>query len=59
MKNFFLGVDVYDFGVCVGKNCIFVVGGRRRGNGVCRLNIESFEWVDMLEMNFGWRSFGK
>lgn len=53
-----VGVDVHDSGVCAGKNCIFVAGGRRRGNGVRRLNIESFEWVDMPEMNSGRRSPG-
>ena len=55
----FVGVDVHDSGVCAGKDCIFVAGGRQRGNGVCRLDLDTLEWVDLPEMATGRRSPGK
>lgn len=52
------GVDVHDAGVCAGKDCIFVAGGRRRGSGACKLVIDSLKWVDLPEMTAGRRSPG-
>ena len=45
--------------MCAGKNCIYVAGGRQRENGVCRLNLDTFEWVDLPEMTTGRRNPGK
>ncbi|KAL9975371.1 hypothetical protein ACROYT_G012526 [Oculina patagonica] len=45
------GADVHDSGVCAGKDCIFVVGGRQRGQGACRFDLETNEWVDLPDMN--------
>ena len=57
--SFFAGVDVHDSGVCAGKDCIFVAGGRQRGKDACRLDLDTFKWMDLPEMSVGRRSPGK
>jgi len=44
--------------VCAGKDCIFVAGGRQRGKGVCRLELDPLQWVELPEMTIGRRSPG-
>lgn len=56
---YFVGVNVHDSGVCAGKDCILVVGGRQRGQGACKFDLETHEWVDLPDMNTGRRCPGK
>lgn len=53
------GTDVHDSGVCAGKDCIFVLGGRQRGQGACRFDLETNEWMDLPDMNTARRCPGK
>lgn len=57
--NYVLGIDVHDSGVCAGKDCIFVVGGRQRGEAACKFNLETQEWMDLPDMNTSRRCPGK
>ena len=51
-------MNVRDTGVCAGKDTIYVVGGRGGGTGVQKLDIQSYEWVTLPEMNNGRRCPG-
>ena len=53
------GVDVHDSGVCAGKDCIYVVGGRQRGEGACKFDLETHQWMDLPDMGTGRRCPGK
>ena len=45
--------------MCGGKDCIFVVGGRQRGEGACKFDLETHEWIDLPDMGNGRRCPGK
>lgn len=44
-------MDVRDSGVCAGKDCIFVVGGRQKGESAYEFNLETQEWTDLPNMS--------
>lgn len=51
-------MDVRDSGVCAGKDCIFVVGGRQKGESAYEFNLETQEWTDLPNMSNSRRSPG-
>ena len=55
----FTGTDVHDSGVCAGKDCFFVVGGRQRGNAVSRFDLKANEWTKLPDMETSRRCPGE